>query len=102
MCCVASVAFRSTFDGLYGTEATFELVTRIALAAKIWCPILLSIALAIFVRHVLKSPQTRTALAALFALNLALVIFVSCGFYAPFLRTIFHMSNPQFPTPKTP
>jgi hypothetical protein len=70
MCVYASVAFRSIFAELYGAEETFEVITKIALAAKLWCPILLGIALAIFVRRVIRPPQTGTALASLWLRSL--------------------------------
>ena len=102
MCVYASVAFRSIYEGLYGSEETFELITKIALAAKLWCPILLGIALIVFARRVTQPPQTSTALASLIALNLLVTLVVGYGFLTPFQRTTFQMSTQPTPASKTP
>jgi hypothetical protein len=93
MCCYGSVTFRSIYAYMYGDEKTFELLTRIAFAAKLWCPVLLGIGLAIFVRRVMRAPQTRVALASLFAMNLLCTLFVVYGLVAPLFQTTFRMSK---------
>ena len=104
MCCYASVAFVSIYEAMYGANAEFPLVTRIALAAKIWSPILLGVALVVFLRRLTRPAQTRTPLAVLMALNLLVTLVVGYGFFAPLIRTTFQMSKPQTSTPaaKTP
>lgn len=93
MCCYGSVEFRSRYEMMYGAGAEFALVTRVALAAKVWCPVFLGVALAVFARRVLRPPQTRTALAALIGLNLLCTVVVGYGFVAPFFETTFRMSR---------
>ncbi len=101
MCYIASVKFVSIYDGFYGADMEFPLVTRIALAAKIWSPILLGVALVFFLRRVTRPPQTRKPLATLIALNLLVMLFVGYGLFAPLRRTTFEMSKPPTPAAKT-
>ena len=91
MCCYASVAFVPIYEALYGADTGFPLITRIALVAKIWSPILLGVALVVFLRRVARPPQTRTPLAVLVALNLLVTLLVGYGFFEPLLRTTFQM-----------
>ena len=102
ICVYASVAFVSIYEDFYGTNTVFPLVTRIALAGKIWCPILLGVALIVFLRQAPRPPHTRAPLAALMAINLLTLIFVSYGFFAPIAKTTFGMSKSQTTAPKTP
>ena len=103
MCVYASIAFRSIYDGMYGMDAEFALVTRIALAAKLWCPILLGVALVVFLRLVVRQPENRKPFGAIMALNFLVMVFVSYGFYEPWLHTTHQMSKPRTSTsaPKT-
>ncbi len=97
MCTYASVAFRTIYDDMYGAEETFALVTRIALTAYVWCPILLGGALAVFIRLGTRPPERRKPFGALMALNLLVTLFAGYGFFEPLLRTTFHMGLTERP-----
>lgn len=104
LCCYMSVKFVSIYEAFFSADMEFPLVTRIALAAKIWSPILLGVALVVFLRRVTRPPQTRKPLATLIALNLLVLLFVSYGLFAPVHRMFNEMSKPPTPAPapKTP
>lgn len=95
MLCFTSVRFRPIFADMLGADAELPGITRIALAAKIWCPVLLVAALVVFMRCVTRSPQSGKPLAAIFALNFLVTIFVICGLFVPLRRIIDGMKEPH-------
>ena len=102
MCCYTSVAIVSIYEAMFGADMEFPLVTRIALASKIWCPILLVGALVVFARRVTRPPQTRTPLATILAFNLLVTLFVGYGLFAPVYWMAFEMRKSRTPAAKTP
>lgn len=93
LCVYASGAFRSIYAEMYGRDAAFALVTRIALAAHLWCPILLGAGLIAFVGLAIRDQENRKPFGALMALNLFVTLLTSYGFFEPLLHTTFQMNK---------
>ena len=93
MCGFGSVVFGKFNVRMYGVDAEFALVTRIALTAHKWCPILLGGALVVFLRFVIRQPENRTPFGVLMALNLFVTLVSGYGFFQPLLHTTFQMNK---------
>ena len=93
MCGFGSVVFGKFNARMYGADAEFALVTRIALTAHLWCPILLGGALVVFLRFLIRQPENRKPFGVLMALNLFVTLVSGYGFFEPMLRATIPMGH---------